>query len=51
VDRALAGAAPYLRDAAGGQVTRRPVKSAAIMLGLFALVVYVVYIAWIGLKL
>jgi hypothetical protein len=32
-------------------VTRRPAKTAAITLALFALAVYVAYIAWIGIRL
>jgi hypothetical protein len=46
MDRAVAGAAPYVRRTAGDQVSSKSVKTWALTLGLFAAIVYVGYIAW-----
>ena len=50
MDRAVASAAPYLRYAAGDQVSARWTKAMAIGLALLVLFVYFGYIAWIGIK-
>jgi hypothetical protein len=48
VDCSFAGAASYLRDTAGHQMSARSVKGTALALALFVLAVFVGYIAWIG---